>query len=372
MVKNYRAESKARALNYYEGYVARLQKADKPVYIVMGKPYWKRFVIEHIKAGIGKSPEIINNNLKLYTQKLRYKTLGKRKHFYHYIYTGESLSTPDFEALRDYLNSPSKYGILLLEIDDWKSQKTFERYFSYLKDSKSVSYINTNYYKHSFKDIHIRSLLMDSSIDFETGKLKNIAIKNLMQNYDELNDNILTLDAIKDEDDIVSKSDYYQSIEQYSDATKNKLFDSLAKVNRKKIPYEVVKELLEDGENPSTILYGIQRHLTYLYQAKYLKLNGIIRRNDIESEKKVLYDKGPLKFPEDIDIWELSQSKRNSYLDDCEEVSLRELIQSLLIVDNSFIQKRIVTDGEVEYIKYTTKERLMMCIIEIMNRREEK
>lgn len=369
VVNQRRAESKARSLAYYEQYIERLNNPKKSIYIVQGQPYWRKFITDSLNTGLGKKPTFIDSNLKLFMSKLRYRTLGRNKHFYHFIYTGDSMSSADFEAFRDYLKKPSKHGVLIVEVADWKAQRTFNRYFDFLKNTPEIEIINSNFYRPSFKEMHVRSLLDNRSIQFENTKIKAIALKNLQQNFDDLLENISTLDLIKDEDNVVSTNDYYQSIEQYGDLTRTKMYDSLSKVNRKKVPYEVVHELLENGDSPSYILRGIQKHFTLLYQAKYLKMRGILRKDDIESEKMFLYTNGPVKFPEDTNIWELKQPLRNRLLDDCEEFTLNELIQSLLIIENSFTTTRTERDGQVDYSKYTSKEQLMMCVISIMNRR---
>lgn len=339
-----------------------------PIYIISGTPYWKKYILDEISNTIGRRPENVNENIKPHLEKMRYKSLKKKKHFVLFESKGKKLKDVDFKTLREYFSDPSPNGVLVIQLTDWNEKRFYLNAFRMLRKSNRIKLIEMDYTSETFRTIHIMRKMESLDILFESDKLKTKAIKNLGLNLEELDDNIMTLESFEGKE--ISENDYNISIEKYSDNTIQRFYDSLTFVNRKKVPYEIAKELFDDGKSANWVLRGIQKHFTNLYQAKFLRVKGILRPRDIEEEKFKIYEESGINFPSP-NIWDISKKKRNKYLEDCEEITIKEIVRVLMLIEDAYVVNRADKNGEITYSKYTNKERVMKLVIDIMTRRVE-
>lgn len=352
----------------FNSWLAELNDIKYPIYIISGDHFWKKETIDKMSKTLGRRPESINENLKLYTDKMRYKSLSRKKHFILFESKNKKLKEDDFITMKQYFSEPSEDGVLVISLRDWEDKKYFLSAFKMIRKSTKIKYIEMDYMSDYFKELFLREKLKLYNFTIENEKVKTDLIKNLILKMSELEDNLMTLESL--ESPIITKEDIKSVIEEYSDSNLTKLYDSLTKVNRKKVPFEVVNDLLSDGRPAINILKGIRNHFIYLYQAKYLKIRGILRVNDIEEEKIKIYKSEKILFKKP-DLWELTKSRRNRYLEDCEEITLKEILQVLHLVDNHFNKIRIRKGEQYIYNEFVGKEELIKCMILIMNRREE-
>jgi DNA polymerase III delta subunit len=366
LFNKYQSPYKENEKNKFDNWIAEIKEMKHSIYIISGENFWKKETLDRMSKSVGKRPDSINENLKIFTDKMRYKSLSRKKHFVVFENKNKKLKEEDLTTLKQYFSDPSDDGILVISLKDWEDKKYFMNNFKMIKRSSKIKFFEFDYTSDYFKELFIRDKLKDFDFSFESEKVKNDLIRNLLLNMDELEDNFMTLESL--ESPIITKEEIKFSIEEYSDNNLTKMYDSLTKVNRKKVPFEVLNELLSDGRTPITILKGIRTHFIYLYQAKYLKLRGILRSNDIEEEKIKLYKDEKLIF-KTPDIWQLTKRRRNNFLDDCEELSLKEIIQVLNLIDISFNKIRQRKGEKYTYIEYVGKEELFVCMIQIMNRR---
>lgn len=367
MYSKYRTPYKEQEEEKYYEWVNDSEEIKYPIYVISGEPFWKKETIDRMSKSIGKRPEHVNENLKKYTDKMRYKSLASKKHFVLFENKNNRLRDSDYSTLRAYISEPSENGVLVISLKDWEEKRNFLNSFKMLRRSTKVKYFEMDFTSDHFKSLYVRECLQRYEYVIENEKVRNDLIRNLIMNMGELEDNLLTLQSL--DTPIISKDDIKQSIEDYTDNNISKMYDSLAKVNRKKVPYEILNDLLSEGRQPLTILRGIRTHFNLLYQAKYLKIRGILRANDLEERKKEIYLSEGIIFTKP-DIWEISKRRRNRLLDDCEELSIREIIYVLNLIETYVTKIRSRSGDKYVYTEYIKKEDLIGCVIEIMNRRE--
>lgn len=368
MNKTYDGNYKVRENKKYEEFINELEEVKYPIYLISGSPYWKKFIIDKMSKSLGRRPDNVDENLKPHLDKMRYKSLNKKKHFILFQSKSKRLKESDFKILREYFAEPSENGVLVIQLKDWNDKKLFLNSFRMIRKSARIKMIELDYTSDTFKSFHIKNMMEGTNIKFENDKLKNKVIRNLSLNLEELEDNIMTLESFEGAE--ITENDYNTSIEKYSDNTMDKFYDSLTFANRKKVPYEILRELLDDGRQPNAILKGIYNHFTYLYQAKYLRVNGILRPHDIEDEKIKIYELNDIQF-KSPNIWDISKKKRTKYLEDCEDITIKEIVKVLMLIEECYVVNRVDRNGSISYTKYTNKERLIKLVISIMNRREE-
>lgn len=360
-IKSYKEKERSK----FEQWLAEVSNPVYPVYIIYGNYFWKKEIIDRMSRAVGKRPEMVNENIKTHLDKMRYRSLKKKKHFVLFESKGNKLKAKDLEILKEYFTSPSENGILIISLKDRADRAYFLKNFRMIRRSSKIKFMEMNVSDY-FKELYVRMRIDELGLEFENEKVKKDCIKNLILNMSELEDNLSTLQSL--EMSILTKEVIKESIEEYSETDFDKLIDSLVKVNRKTVPYKLLEEMLSEGISPLAILKTIRKHFIYIYQAKYLKLRGIMRTDDIEVERKKVYENEGIIF-KDPDIWDLPKRKRDKYLDDCEAISLKEIIYVLNIIDNHFTKKRIKDGDKYIYREYTTKEDLVKCVIEIMERR---
>lgn len=340
-----------------------------PVYILSGEEYWKKEIVDRMSETLGKYPDKIGDKLRVQTDKMRYRSIRRKKHFVLFESKSEVISAADLETLDMYLNEPSDNGVLIISLKDRAEKRFFLRKFSMIKKSQKIKFFDMDYVSDYFKKLHVHKLLESYSYSFESEKLRETTIKNLILRMSALVDNLEMLEALNAP--VIGKDDVKSCIEEYSDNNIMKFYESLSLLNRKRVPYNIMYELLDDGMKPASLMNGIRRHFTLLYQAKYLKLRGILRQDDLEDVKKEIYLKKSVIFKGKVDIWEISKSRRNRYLEECDKISLRDIVNVLLIIDQYFSNVRYRKGDKYIYNEFVSKEQLMMCVAEILNRREK-
>lgn len=364
---NYKSNEKTK----YDNFLSDLEDLKFPIYILSGENYWKKHVLDKMSTIMGGRPDIIRENLKDFLDRIRFRSLKGRKHFYTYETKGNKMKESDFILLKSYLSNPSEFGVLVIQLKDWKEKQYFLKNFKMITKSNKIKFFDMDFVSDYFKKLHILDLLNEEKIEFSNDKLRNDVIKNLGLNLSEVIDNILTLKSLEK---VITKEDYEESIEKYNDNSIEKFYSSLSKLNRKKVPYEILKDLLDEGESPQKIMKGIENYFNLLYQAKYYRINGLLRPGDVESEKIKHIESLNLNF-KGTDLLTISKNKRLKYLEDCADITLKEIIQVQLIIERSYhtniLEKKVDEFIEKRYVKYLDKERLYSCVLNIMNRREE-
>lgn len=358
---------KEREEEKYLSWVNDTKELNFPIYIISGDPFWKKETIDRMSESVGKRPEHVTDHLKKHFDKMRYKSLAGKKHFILFENKNNKLKEEDVKLLRYYLSDPSENGILLISLKDWEEKRYFLNSFKMIKRSAKVKYFDMDYTSDYFNSLYIKERFLEHQFSFESEKIRKKLIDNLVMNMSEFEDNLLTLESL--ETPVFSKEDIENSIEDYTDNNISKFYSALTKVNRKRVPFEILHDILGEGRAPLLVLKGIRNHFIYLYQAKYLMNRGILRMNDIEEEKKKIYISEGIIFSKP-DIWELSRRRRNRFLEDSESLSIREIIYVLNLIERFTNKMRNRVGEKHVYNEYITESELFTCVIEIMNRRE--
>lgn len=355
--------------NKFEKWEEDIDAPKFPVYVMSGDEYWKKEMIDRMSASLGMFPTKVGEKLKVHTDKMRYRSIRRKMRFVLFESKNEILRKEDMDTLTEYFSDPSQNGILIVSLKDRAEKNFFLRNFKMIKKSSKIKYYEMDFVSDYFKKLHVMKKLDDYTYKFESEKLRETTIKNLILRMDELVDNLEMLNALNAP--IIGKDDVKSSIEEYSDNNMMKFYESLALLNRKKVPFVILNELLDDGVKPLSIMRGIRRHFQLLYQAKYLKLNGLLRANDVEEIKKDMYLDAGIIFKGNVNIWEISKGRRNRYLEECDKIMLKDILHVMALIDSHFTTTRTRKGDRYVYTDYVSTEQMMTCIIEIMNRREE-
>ena len=337
------------------------------VYIISGDQFWKNELIDGLSASLGRRPDIVGENLKVHTDRMRYRSIKRKKHFILFESKHDRLRSDDLETLSLYFNEPSENGILVISLKDRDDKKYFLNSFRMIRSSRKIKFFEMDYVSMLFKTLTIYRKLEEYPFKFENEKLKKAAIKNLAMNMGALLDNLDTLASL--ESPVIGKDELKLAIEDYTDSSTRRLHESLSLLNRKKVPYEVLEELLSEEVSPNLIMFGIKRHFTLLYQAKVLKMRGILRTDDNEDLKKDLYLNEGLIFSGKVDIWEIPKFLRDRYLDECEGITSKDIIWVLQKIDEYYTTRRVRKGDTYVYSNFISEEKLMEFVMVVMSRR---
>lgn len=338
------------------------------VYIISGGHHWTKEFMGAMKEKFKTDYEVISKKVKDNTKKLNYKSLGKRKHLMMFE-SIERISKEDMNELVEYIKKPSKHAIFVVSLRHWQEKRELMKNFRYIENSKTIKFFELDFPSRDFVKNFIRLTANNYGLNFDSQDTFNFLVRRLSQRPDTVVDNIYALSVIGKN---VDKEMVKTYTEDYSSYNYDKLYDTLVKLNRKRVPFVSYNDLIEAGRNEVTILINTRKHFQYLLEAKYLKLGGILRNDDLIDIKKHLYDKGDIKFQKN-NIWDLPEYKINYYLRQCDHISLKEIINILQIIDFNMPSITFIPPKENENLKPVRepKTRPFKTILDILNRRND-
>lgn len=348
-----------------------ISEQDNPtygVYIISGDQFWKNELVDGLARSLKRRPEIVGEDLKKYTDKMRYRSITRKRHFILFESKNERLRSDDMDTLVSYFNEPSENGVLVVSLKDKDDKRYFLNTFKMIRKSRKIKFFEMDFVSAKFKSLMVYRKLSEYSFRFENEKLKKKAIKNLSMRMGSLVDNLDTLAAL--EMPVIGKDEFKLAVEEYGDASSRRLYESLSLLNRKKVPYEVLNEMVEDGMNPNLIMFGIRKHFVLLYQAKMLKMRGILRANDNEDVKKDLYLSEGITFKGRFDIWEIPKFVRDRYLEECEGIPLQDIIWVLSKIEEYYTTIRVRKGDDYKYTKFISMDKLYEFVMVVMDRRK--
>lgn len=363
-----RAAYKEKETEKYNEWKSDVEELGFPIYILQGDFFWIRETVDRMGVTLGRKPERVDRDLKRYTERMKYRSLARKKHFIWYESVHNNIGKDDMQAIKDYMSEPSDHGVLLISLKDRSEKFHFLKSFRNIRQSRRVKMYEMDYVSNVFKTLFIQERFREEGFEFVSSKLRKDTIRNLALNMDDFEDNVLTLISLEKVE--FTKEDIKESIEEYSDVNTRKLYDSLVKLDRKNVPHVVLNELLYEGVTPVQIMRGIQRHFKYIYQAKYLTLRGITRANDIEQDTKKIYEGAGLLFNGDT-IWDLTQGRRSRYLRDSEYISIKEIVKVDRIINRN-IDRIVYREGDkLKSREIIDKEIVVRTVMDIMGRLDE-
>jgi len=357
----------------FEEWINEVKSPSKQVYIITGDSNWKREFLNSLRKYYDCDYELIHENFDKIERKLKYKNIRFKKNLVLYEPL-KKMSMKDLSTLIEYAKNPSKHSVVIIGINDWKIKTTILSKFKNLKNSKSIALFDLDYPSKKFLIPYSKYLIDEMKLKFESSSVKRRLIDKIVENPKELKENLEMLESFNK---VITLDMVNDLIEDYNNATYQKLFNTVIELNRKKIPFQTYVDLINADKKDITIMINLRKYVNLLYQAKYLKLKGILMNDDIIERKKRIYDAGDFKFKEP-NIWDESEYKINILLKQSDAVSLKEITYMIFIMDGNIIFKDLEEkkDGEKDnkprVFEYTNiKLKANLTLFQLLDRRNE-
>lgn len=353
----------------FSEWFSEIEDPKYPVYIISGGHHWTKEFMKNMKDKFNTDYRTINKDVKENTKLLNYKSLNKSKHLVMFE-SIDNITKKEMNELVEYIKKPSKHAIFVLSIRNWKEKREVLSQFRYLGNSKTIKYFELDFPSYRFMEAYIRHKSKEYGLKYASPDVFGYLFRRLHQSPENVVDNIHSLSVIGG---AVTKEMVNEYTEDYSTYTYSKLYSALSKLNRKKVPYIAYNDLIDSGRKETTIMNNMRKHYDYLLQAKYLKLSGILRNNDIIDVKKHLYEKGDIKFNEDTDIFKLHEFRINYYLKESDSITLKEIINILQIIDYNMPSITFIRteDNPNKRAKRESEIAPYKTLLEILNRRND-
>lgn len=314
----------------FEEWIEEVKSPSKRVYIITGASNWKREFLNHLRKYYNCDYQLVHENFDRIEKSLKYRNIRYKKNLVLYEPL-KNMNMKDLNNLVEYARNPSEFSIVIIGVNDWKVKKALLGRFRNLQNSKYIKLFDLDYPSRKFLTAYSRYHIDIAKLKFENNNVKRRFIDKIVEGPEEIKDNIemmvnfekvITIDMVND------------LIEDYNNATYQKLFNTVTELNRKKVPFQTYIDLIDSDKKEITIMINLRKYVNLLYQAKYLKVKGILMNNDIIERKKRIYDAGDLKFPEP-NIWDEPEYKINMLLKQCDMLSIKEIVNMQYILDSN-------------------------------------
>lgn len=215
--------------------------------------------------------------------------------------------------------------------------------------------------------------ISDRHILFESKKLHNDVLANLLLKPEEISMNIERLHNAykKNNYEELTKELVLANVEQYVDKSRMRLYESITLLNRKKAPFEIVHDLLNDGTTSKSIIKGMERHFRILLQTKYLMRKGIILITEVDDTRKLYLEKIENAYPTSL-FWRQNVRQRKTYAELSKEVPEKDIMQALNIIREHYKERTYYRKDIKRTSHYINDEQLISCLTALLNRREGK
>lgn len=348
----------------YQDWVEEKNNPSYGMYIIAGETVWKNEFMGGLKNFLGYDYVLIHKDLGTYAKKLRYKPLGRKKHLVLYEPIGE-ISSSDFKGIEEYLKSPSKHAIVVISITNFLDKKKFLNRFRFIEKSKAIKFFDLSFPRFSFVKDYILDIIDEYNIRFKSKADRDFLIRRLIHNPSDIRNELLTL---KELGNIVDRETVKNYIEDKSSYTYERFYEVLSKLDRVRVPYITYNDLIEEGKSAVTILYNYRKYLEFLFQAKYLRMKGILLDDDIISEGEKVFNEIGLVINKETNIWNESRYRINKLMKMAKEVSLKDIINCMNIIDR--IIPAISNAREGKLSGYTDPTVVYRTFLELLNRLE--
>lgn len=350
-------------LNYFD-WVDEMDKPNYLVYIISGDGYWAKEFMTGLDKGYKTGYSIINSDISQNLKKARHRSLNRGKNLILFEPI-MSISKKDLISLVEYMRSPSKNALFVVSLNDFKDKRKVLSQFKYLNKSKVIRYFNLDYPNQKFLNDYIKDLIDVYGIKFDCVGTRDFLVRRLIGSVGtDIRNEIMCL---KELGVIIDKEIVKEFIEDNSSYTYDRLYETICKLDRKKIPYITYNDLLDAGKKDITIMYNVKKHLELLLQAKYLRMSGILIDNDVISKGKEINDKiGGLILNKENNIWDLNNYKINKLMRLSRDMSLKDILNCINIIDINVSILANVKDNKIQ--GYVDSEVLYKTFLELLNR----
>lgn len=250
-------------------------------------------------------------------------------------------------------------NILVLTNTDFKLKKNLSK-IKVVNNHEKICYIDLSYPTRKFVYQLIEIYLYSRDRKLENSELSRILVNRLADSYDNYPANLDYLVDISE--DIITKEMVMEAVTDYSNYSLDSFYSSLIKLDKKQVPFKSLADLLDNRE-PISVMYGLENFIQYIYQAKYLKVRGVLMNNDfIDKQKDYFGGREDLYLPKKTSIFRQSNKKVNFYLELSDSLTLEEIIYIQGIISSTW---RSGKAGN----KYVEKQDLYSLVMKILDRR---
>lgn len=334
----------------FKEFLQHAQGLSKPCYLLFGEPF---LCVEFLKIARKNDAEYIevNKGLREQLHRLSFRSLLAPKKIL--VYSGR-YGKDDLEALDQYFKKPSKYAVLILNFND-----DFRKYRSIR--SKTPVHIHVSRPPRFWLHDYVSYLTAENGLRWAPGAL-DLFVFRLGTEYNKLHSFLTEFQEDTEDGSEITKELVKELVEDFSQSTDREFYASLVTKKhynnrRKNFSLDPLEDLL-NSKSPQYVLKGLDNFINHLYQAKYLKMKGILRTNSFISERKPAYDRGDIKFP-DNNFFDLYENYQRKLLDLCDQITLREILQMRLEIQRINNKDR----------PFTTEAELITTIINLLQRR---
>lgn len=299
------------------------------VYFITGKSHWAK---EFVKGIVGEGKyKTINDSVHNEFKKMRYKPLDKDKHIV-FFENHNKIKEKDLKDLLEYCQKEYKHSILIIAVKDWNEKRKINKMFREALKFKWVTMLELDYPNKEFIYSYVISQADKHELEFENKKAVEVFLQSIGKDTDKVVESMVKIKLFTN---IINITIINELVEQNFDYNYDEIMYNIINVkkNNRKLIFRMFDNLVQMGRKESTIFINIRKRIELVYQAKCLKMSGVLRENDFIEYKKSVFDELGYNFSEN-NIWKQPEFKINSLLRLSDKASLSEILYIRNVIDS--------------------------------------
>ena len=270
------------------------------------------------------------------------------------------ISKKSLEFILSEITNFNYDNTLVLVNKDYKTKAKFRKMNALINNDK-VCWLDFDFPSRQFISQFIEMYLHENNRRIDCKSTLKVLTSRLSDKYDEYYSNLNNLIDISE--NVITKEMVLEAVEDYSNYSFRIFFESLVMLNRKTVPIKSLDDLLNE-RTPISVLNNLATFFEYLYQAKYLKIRGVLMKGDfIDRQREYFYIRKDLKLPKNKSIFRQSKSRINFYLGLVDFITVDEIVKITTMINACW---RVSTTGQ----KYVLREDIYSLVLKIISRRE--
>jgi hypothetical protein len=304
----------------FNQFIAYANSADSLGYVVYGHDFIFKFFLDLVKAS--ENFEIIDLSVNLPEQlkRLRYKSLLATKKLAYY---SGKMDKEIVDLFNQYIDRASPYVMLVIHYDEKpRLLKSF---------AKGLRIIDMKYPGYKWVSEYVKYLGFKYNTEWQKGALK-FFLSRVGREYQKINNYLLRL---VEGGNLITRDDVLDVVDDDSLSSMSAFYATLVINVQKKKPYQVYQDFVDGGVKPQSIWYGFRKYMDMLYQAKLLRMYGVLMHGSIIEMRLPAVSKLPFELGDDS-ILQQPAYYIEQMLEVADKVTLRRILLVQLYIKRSF------------------------------------
>lgn len=289
-------------------------------YVVYGQDFIYKLFLDIAKASDNYEVVDLSNNLKEQLKRLRYRSLlAPRKLAF---YTGK-VDKDVVELFNRYVETAVPHVLIIIHYED---KPRLLRSFA-----KGIKIVDMRYPGYNWVSDYTKHLTLKYKAEWTKGIMR-FFLARVGREYQKINNYIQLL---VEGGNIITKDDVLDVVEDDSLSSSFKFYSMLVQNSKVKKPYQAYQDFVDSGIKPQNLWYGFREYMRLLYQAKMLRMYGIVMPGSIIEIRKPALEKLPFELGDDHILLKPAYYVEQM-LEVADSVTLRRILQVQLFIGRSF------------------------------------